>query len=122
MANVRLHNRSDLLGTRRALRHTLTTPEARLWVHLQRRQLDGWKFRRQHSIDRYIVDFYCPAARLAVEIDGTAHDSVAANVYDDRRSEFLASSGVRVIRFMNDDVIRNLQGVLESIRMELRKP
>jgi very-short-patch-repair endonuclease len=57
-----------------------------------------------------------------VEIDGTAHDSVAANVYDDRRSEFLASSGVRVIRFMNDDVIRNLQGVLESIRMELRKP
>jgi very-short-patch-repair endonuclease len=81
--------------------------------------MGGWKFRRQQSIGVYIVDFYCPAARLAIELDGAVHDSEKANTYDDRRSAFLASHGVKVVRFVNDDVVRNIDGVLEVIRTSL---
>ncbi|MPZ44912.1 MAG: DUF559 domain-containing protein [Betaproteobacteria bacterium] len=113
-----LNNRFALKARRRELRRSLTVAEARLWSCLQRDRL-GWKFRRQHSIGPFIVDFYCPSGRLAIELDGTAHDSESASYYDHKRSEYLREKGVRVIRFVNDDAIRNLEGVLHMIRAEL---
>jgi very-short-patch-repair endonuclease len=113
-----LNNRPELEARRRELRGSLTVAEARLWSCLQRSRL-GWKFRRQHSIGPFIVDFHCPSARLAIELDGAGHDSAPASQYDQRRSEYLRGKNVRVIRFVNDDVNRNLEGVLHAIRMEL---
>jgi very-short-patch-repair endonuclease len=113
-----LNNRSDLKARRRELRGSLTIAEARLWSCLRCSRL-GWKFRRQHSIGPFIVDFYCPSARLAIELDGAAHDSAPASSYDDSRSEYLRGKNVRVIRFVNDDVKQNLEGVLHVIRLEL---
>ena len=74
-----LNNRPELEARRRELRGSLTVAEARLWSCLQRSRL-GWKFRRQHSIGPFIVDFYCPSARLAIELDGAGHDSAPASL------------------------------------------
>jgi very-short-patch-repair endonuclease len=114
----KLNNRLELKARRRELRGSLTVAEARLWSCLQCGRL-GWKFRRQHSIGPFIVDFYCPAGRLAIELDGAAHDSTSASSYDHKRSGYLRDKGVHVVRFVNDDVIQNLEGVLHMIRMEL---
>ena len=75
---MKLHNRPRLKAVRRALRNQLTPAEARLWKPLQRGRLQGRKFRRQHSIGPYIVDFYCPRERLGIELEGEAHDSEKA--------------------------------------------
>jgi very-short-patch-repair endonuclease len=112
---VKLHNHPNLLYRRRELRSSLTSAEATLWKQLQRRQLFGWKFRRQHSVGRFVLDFYCPDARLAVELDGSPHDSEAGQRRDVERDEFLVTHGIRVVRFENRDVITNLEGVLAEI-------
>ena len=109
------HNAPELKPRRRELRTSLTPAEALLWRHLQRSKLQGRKFRRQHSVGPYILDFYCPSERLAVELDGAAHDHDAAERRDILRTTYLAASGVRVIRFENCDVVRNPEGVLASI-------
>ena len=112
----RLHNLPALKVRRRSLRALLTPAEAVLWKHLQSRQLEGRKFRRQHSIGRYILDFYCPEARLAVELDGAAHDSARADANGRMREEFLRSLGIKVLRYENRDVMANLEAVLLHIR------
>jgi very-short-patch-repair endonuclease len=109
------HNAPELKSRRRELRATLTPAEALLWQHLQRRRLEGRKFRRQHSVGPYVLDFYCPSERLAVELDGAAHDHGLAWRRDVLRTTYLATTGVRVIRFENEDVVRNPEGVLASI-------
>ena len=100
----------------RQLRLTLTPAEARLWKYLQSRQLAGRKFRRQHSVGPYILDFYCPRERLAVELDGAAHDHEQAAERDEARTRYLASLGIKVVRFENRDVMSNLEGVLQVIK------
>lgn len=87
-----------------------------MWEHLQSRQLEGRKFRRQHSIGGYVVDFYCPEAKLAIELDGAAHDSARAGAADRVRDEFLGVLGIRVLRYENREVVANLEGVLVHIR------
>jgi len=98
----------------------LTPAESLLWVHLQHRQVQGRKFRRQHSVGIYILDFYCPAEHLAVELDGASHDHEAAQDRDEKRSEFLRKAGIRVLRFENRDVRENLEGVLKEIAGSFR--
>jgi len=112
----RYHNFPELKLRRRNLRSSLTPAEAVLWKHLQSRQLEGRKFRRQHSVGPYILDFYCPEAKLAIELDGAAHDGVAADEVDRMREKFLGSLGIRVLRFENRDVMTNLESVLLHIR------
>ena len=112
----RIFNRPDLVARRRRLRADSTTAEALLWRALRRKRLDGRKFRRQHGIGPYVVDFYCPAERLAVELDGEGHAGDAAGTRDAARTAFLERHGVRVLRFENDDVRTNLEGVVEAIR------
>jgi len=109
------HNASELRSRRRELRAHLTTAESLLWHYLQRSRLEGRKFRRQHSVGPFVLDFYCPSERLAVELDGTAHDHDLAVRRDVLRTTYLAATGVRVIRFENEDVVSNPEGVLASI-------
>jgi very-short-patch-repair endonuclease len=95
----------------------MTETEQRLWRAL--RELEGSnRFRRQHPIGRYIVDFACPSARLAIEIDGGQHAMICE--VDDVRSSEIADHGYRVIRFWNSEVMENLEGVLQIICDELR--
>jgi very-short-patch-repair endonuclease len=103
------------------LRAALTPAEIRLWQALKKSQLARRKFRRQHSMGAYVLDFYCPAESLAVELDGSAHDTAAANERDERRDAFLASLGIEVLRFENRSVLENLEGVLAEISARFRR-
>ena len=102
---------------RRELREHQTDAEAKLWYFLKSRHLGGIKFRRQHSIGPYILDFYCASANLAVELDGSQHARQQA--YDDSRTAFLAQQGIKVMRFTNDQVLTNALAVLEEVRSAL---
>ena len=101
----------------RALRRNLTLPEGLLWRELRKRAADGLRFRRQHPVGPYILDFYCPSARLAVEVDGAAHHTPDAARHDDRRDEWLAGHGIRVLRVPANAVLddEQIEGVLQSI-------
>jgi very-short-patch-repair endonuclease len=104
----------------REFRVVSTEPEARLWRRLRRGQLDGRHFRRQVPIGPYIADFACASARLVVEIDGETH--ATSGGYDAARSAFLQRAGWRVIRFWNNEVMGNIDGVVEGILEALRCP
>ena len=100
--------------TARRLRKNPTEAEKRLWYHLRRKQLDGFRFRRQRPIGRYIVDFTCLEASLIIEVDGGQHAFRSEQDYE--RTRFLEAQGFRVMRFWNNDVLENTDGVLETIR------
>jgi very-short-patch-repair endonuclease len=104
----------------KTFRRALTPPEARLWVRLRGRALDDLRFRRQHPIGPYILDFYCAAARLAVEVDGEVHGQEDQAGRDVRRDRWLATQGVRVIRLRAEDVRVHLDDVLAFIVREAR--
>ena len=97
----------------------MPAPELVLWSKLRNGQLSGYRFRRQHSIGRYVVDFYCAAKKVAIELDGHSHFTSEAVKYDTVRDQFLESCGVSVIRYTNDDVMKNLGGVLEDLLKRL---
>jgi very-short-patch-repair endonuclease len=114
-----IHNIKSLKLIRKSLRYSLTPAEAVLWKNLQHSKLEGMKFRRQHSIGNYVVDFYCPECRLAVELDGQGHFNSIKAEYDARRTAYLNNLNVKVLRFENRMVFDNLEGVLETIRRSL---
>jgi adenine-specific DNA-methyltransferase len=97
----------------RKLRKNTTDAETLLWRHLRDRRLAGFKFRRQHVIGHYIVDFLCPLEKLIVELDGGQHADGTA--YDERRTGYLESKGYRVVRFWNNDALRDVDSVLVVI-------
>ncbi|WP_407354129.1 endonuclease domain-containing protein [Luteimonas sp. R10] len=100
----------------RALRRDMTTAECMLWRQLRRRRL-GWRFRRQHPIGPYVADFVCVEARLVIEVDGGQHMGSAT---DPRRDAFLRTRGFEILRFWNNDVTANLEGVCTAIAAHLR--
>jgi very-short-patch-repair endonuclease len=110
----RYNNLPNLKPNRIALRKNYTDAELFLWTKLRYRQL-GVKFRRQHSIGPYVLDFYCPEKRLAIELDGGQHNSEEIKIYDDERTIYLRSFGVKVLRFWNNDVLKSSKEVLEVI-------
>jgi very-short-patch-repair endonuclease len=101
----------------RKLRREMSLPEIVLWRALRKTRLAGLRFRRQHPIGPYVVDFYCASSRLALEVDGFAHDSVARAHQDESRQAWLAQQGVRVLRIRASDVLKDesLEGVLRAI-------
>lgn len=107
---------TEVLAKARQLRHNPTRAEERLWDSLQRRQMCGTKFRRQHPIGPYIVDFYSHEARLVIEIDGGQHGLESQVPYDSQRTCEIERQGVRVIRFWNSQVLNETEEVLEQIR------
>ena len=106
-----------LLLYARSMRRQPTPPEQRLWNALRRRALDGHLFRRQAPVGPFILDFYCPACAIVVEVDGATHADPAT---DRNRDAWLHAHGIRVLRFWNNDVMANLPGVLEVIGAALR--
>lgn len=103
----------ELLKRAREMRRNMTPAEHRLWQRLRAGRLEGLHFRRQQVIDGYIVDFYCHAASLVVEVDGGVH--FGQETYDRGREELLTTRGLRVLRFLNSDVDKNIDTVLAVI-------
>jgi very-short-patch-repair endonuclease len=105
----------EFLDFARQLRKNQTDAEKLLWSIFRSRQLLGLKFRRQHSIGPYIVDFYCHAYRLCIELDGGQHYTKAGQQGDEARAALLHTRGLHVLRFSNLDVLKNLEGVLLTV-------
>lgn len=115
MRKGQIKNVTYLKERRRELRSNLTPAEAAMWKLLQNSKLDGYKFRRQHSIENYIVDFYCPSAKLVIELDGEVHNNLIANQNDYERDEQLKYLGYKVLRFENKLVFEHTEFVLDTI-------
>ena len=120
-SRLTIHNHPVLKQRRKALRNEATSAERELWMKLKQRSLGGYKFRRQHSVGPYILDFYCPEARLCVELDGESHLKENAIAYDKERSAYLSRLNIQVLRFLNTDVYENIDAVCENILGELGK-
>ena len=112
---TKINNRKDLKRLRRRLRNSMTPAEAGLWRYLKSSVLRGRKFRRQHSIENYIFDFYCPAEKLVIELDGEIHTDENVASRDKEKEYYLKSLGIRLLRFENKLVFHNLEYVLKSI-------
>ncbi|HEX6126423.1 MAG TPA: DUF559 domain-containing protein [Pyrinomonadaceae bacterium] len=113
---MKLNNLPRRHTFRTQLRANLTPAEARLWSMLKKSKLDGRKFRRQHSFDGYVLDFYCPSEKLGVELDGEVHYNERAAQYDYERGLFLKYFGIRILRFENKWIFEEPQWVLDRIR------
>ena len=99
----------------KAMRHSATRAEGRLWRWLRDRRFSGYKFRRQHPLGSYILDFYCPELKLAIEVDGRQHKTPDMIDYDDKRSATLRRDGIHTLRIPNEDLIRDGRCVEEMI-------
>ncbi len=108
-------NRFDKKELRRRLRNEMPPAEVILWSSLRGKQLLGKKFRRQHSVGPYCLDFFCPEIRLAIELDGDSHFTDEAKRGDRERQAWVESFGMRFVRVTNIDVYENLDGVLQVI-------
>jgi len=115
-SHEKVMNLPHLKTFRKALRNNLTPSEAKLWSILNKSQLEGRKFRRQHSVDNYILDFYCPSEKLAIELDGEGHNDIIQAEYDLERDLFLNSYGIKVLRFENKMVFEQTEAVLSEIK------
>ncbi len=115
------YNHRALVDYRRELRQNMTPPEVVLWAHLKGKSM-GVKFRRQHSIGRYIVDFFCPAKRLVVEVDGDHHGEPRQQAYDRARDAYLKECGLHVLRISARSLSVNRYGVLDTIRCMVQHP
>lgn len=117
----RSNNRKYLKEFRKELRNNATKSESLLWKALQRKQLENRRFRRQHSLGNYFVDFYCPSEKLVVELDGQVHENFINQQYDFQRTQYLESLDLKVIRFENHLVFKQLDMVLEAIKSEFKR-
>ena len=114
-------NKKELKGLRQNLRNNMPPAERILWGKLKSSQLEKYKFRRQHSIDEFILDFYCPQAKLAIEVDGDSHYDTGKPKYDAERSRKIESHRIKIIRFTNTEVYDSLNGVVDQILKELKE-
>ncbi|MDA8170936.1 MAG: endonuclease domain-containing protein [Nitrospiraceae bacterium] len=105
----------ELLQACRDLRRNSTDAENLLWRLLRGRQLNGAKFRRQHPIGHFILDFYCDELKLAIELDGGGHAEEKQKLYDEQRTRALEGEGIKVLRFWNNDVLTRTEAILETI-------
>ena len=113
-------NRTKEKVTRRRLRQEQTYFEKIVWMYLRNRKMLGCKFRRQYSIDRYVVDFYCPELKLAVEIDGSVHE-VEENKQNDReRQSYIESYGIEFLRIKNEELLGNPNKAFERIEQRIK--
>jgi very-short-patch-repair endonuclease len=118
---TKLFNKTSEKLKRRELRSNMTKAEAIVWQKLRCKQLENCKFRNQYSVDRFVLDFYSPELKLAIEIDGDSHFLEGAAQYDEERQIFIESTGIKFLRFTNKDVYENLNGVLETIAYKIRE-
>jgi very-short-patch-repair endonuclease len=111
----------DIFKKAKELRRYETEAEKMLWAKLCRNQIMGLQFRRQHPINRYIVDFYCVKIKLVIEVDGNIHEIPENKVYDIGRSQILNDFGITVIRFSNNQIIDDIENVLKLIHEKVKQ-
>lgn len=114
MKNEKIFNQKQQKLLRQQLRANVPMPERILWAKIRNQQL-GVKFRRQHGVGRYIVDFYCPECQLIIELDGDSHYQQGAQEYDAIRDEFIRALGLRILRFTNRQVVDDSDSVVMKI-------
>lgn len=117
----RIFNRADVKDLRRQLRRTPTKAEKLFWSKVRNGQVARCKFRRQYSVGKFVVDFYAPEVRLAIELDGAVHFLDDADVRDQAREALIAQHGVSFLRFTNYEIETNLSGVLEAVRLKIEE-
>ena len=113
---TKLYNQTSEKQKRQTLRNNMPPSEKIVWAKLRNQQIESCKFRRQYSIDRFVVDFYSSELRLAIEIDGNSHYQDGVPEYDRDRQVFLESKGTRILRFTNQEVYQDIDGVVDKIR------
>ena len=113
------HTTSKILSRAKELRHNQTDTEAKLWTYLRAHRLTRFSFRRQHGIGSDIVDFCAPRAKLAIELDGSQH--LDRHEYDNERTAFLEAQGSSVLRFWNNEVLNDIEGVARAILLQLQE-
>ncbi len=121
MSQNAINNKPELKFLRRELRKNMTPAEVALWQQLKAGRLNGTHWRRQYSVNRYILDFYCPIYKLCIELDGQEHYTMQGDTRDFDRTIFLNSIGIEVIRFENKEIWENIEQVLETIKLKLKE-
>jgi len=116
-----LNNKPELNNLRKSLRNNATPEENLLWEYLKGKKLMGKKFRRQHSFGYYILDFYCPTEKLAIELDGYQHFTEEGKANDKERDDFLKAHGIRVLRMQNSE-LKDMTSVMKKITAFLTSP
>ena len=116
-----LYNDPSTKSERRHFRKNATAAERKLWHILRNRQMSNSKFLRQYSVGSYVLDFYCPERRLAIEVDGGQHAYVYNQQHDAHRDKYLKELNIRVIRLWNNDVLQNIDGVGQKIKDEIER-
>jgi very-short-patch-repair endonuclease len=119
---TQLFNKKSEKEKRRYLRTHQTFSEKIVWFNIKQRQICGERFLRQFSVDKFVLDFYCPRLHLGIEIDGDSHfESEEAILYDKEREEFLTSLGIKIIRFTNKEINQNLDRVISKIETKIKE-
>jgi len=119
--DLKLLYNKDLKQHARQLRENVTDAERHLWAKIRRKQVKGYQFYQQKPIGEYIVDFYCPKVKLVIEVDGSHHLVGGMIEYDRIRDDYLSRLGLRVLRFTNAEVLKNIEGVVERILENMEK-
>ena len=112
-------NKKEMQERRRQLRRNMTAVEKLVWMYLRKRQMDE-RFLRQYSIDKYVIDFYCPKLKLAIEIDGDIHNQEEQKIYDENRQEYLESFGITFVRIWNEELYSNYDKAFKRIETAIR--
>ena len=112
-------NREAEKERRRQFRQSMPAAEVMLWTCLRCRRMLGCKFRRQYGVGTFMIDFYSVEIKLGIELDGESHFHDRAQEYDQKRQKFIESFGIKIIRFLNDDIYEGLDGVLQAIGREI---
>ena len=112
------YNKKSEKKKRRLLRNNMTYCEKIIWIHLRKRQL-GYRFLRQYSVDHFVIDFYCPELKLAIELDGNVHDFPEQKVYDKARQKYLEAFGIEFIRITNDEFLENPNKAFDKIEKKI---
>lgn len=113
------YNKSTEKEKRRTLRKAIPPAEKLLWAKVRNKQLASCKFRRQYSVDQFVIDFYCPELKLAIEVDGSSHFKAGAADYDHARQTFIEQFGITFLRVTNTNVYENLSGVCDLIQQKI---
>ena len=117
----KVFNKPQIKERRKRLRNEMTRAECELWKYLRRKNLRGYKFRRQFSIDIYIIDFYCPQLKLAIEVDGDTHLTEDEIEYDKKRQKHIEGYGIQFLRFTNGDIYNGMDYVMERINSKIEE-
>jgi very-short-patch-repair endonuclease len=116
-----IYNKKKFQERRRALRNNMPKSEVVLWSKIKNRQIHGERFLRQYGVDQYVLDFYCPRLKLAIEVDGDSHFMPGAEEQDKARQEYIEALGIHFLRFINVDILENIDGVCQRIFDEIEK-